>query len=103
MPFLLFVLASLLYAAGGLCMKYSQGLTRLPSTLGVFVLFCAGAGCQAIGMKERELGSAYTLVLGLEAVMAMLLGVLVLGERMNAGKIGAIVVILLGIVLLERA
>lgn len=103
MPILLFVLAAFLFATGGLCMKYSEGLTRLQPSLGVFLCFCAGAACQTMGMRRREMGPAYVLVLGLEAIAAVGLGVFVLGERMNGSKLAAMVLILVGMAILERA
>ena len=99
----LFVLAALLFAVGGLCMKYSDGLTRLQPSVAVFLCFLSGAVCQAIGMRRHEMGTAYTLVLGLEAVAAVALSYFVLGERVNAGKVGAMSLIVAGMIWLERA
>jgi quaternary ammonium compound-resistance protein SugE len=98
-----FVVAAVFFASGGLAMKWSEGLTRLLPSLGVFGCFAAGAACQAVGMRTVEMGSAYVLVLGLEAVVAAALATLVLGEPLTAGKVGAIVLILVGITWLERS
>jgi multidrug transporter EmrE-like cation transporter len=49
------------------------------------------------------MGSAYVTVLGLEAVVAVVLSALVLGERVNGQKVGAMVVIVTAIVWLERS
>ncbi|MGH9620223.1 MAG: DMT family transporter [Bryobacteraceae bacterium] len=99
----LLVAASILFAFGGLFMKYSHGLTRAAPSVGVFLLFCAGATCQAIAMKRAEMSVAYLLVLGLEAGAAVLLSVTILGEHVNIQKGCAIVLIMVGIVLLDRA
>ncbi len=103
MPFVAFLVASLLFASGGLAMKYSVGLTRLAPSLAVFGCFAAGAACQALGMRQTEMGSAYVTVLGLEAVVAVVLAAAVLGERLNGQKVGAMVVIVAGIAWLHRS
>lgn len=99
----LLVAASVLFACGGLLMKYSLGLTRAAPSIGVFVLFCAGAACQAVAMKRGEMSVVYVFVLGLEAVAAVLLGTAILGERLSIQKGCAMVLILAGIVWLDRA
>ncbi|MFL6415970.1 MAG: SMR family transporter [Bryobacteraceae bacterium] len=102
MQFLLLVFAALLFAFGGLAMKTSAGLTRLGPSLVVFALFCAGAACQAVGMRRAEMGVTYILVLGLEALSAFALSWLVLGERVTISKTGALLLIVGGIALLNR-
>jgi quaternary ammonium compound-resistance protein SugE len=103
MYILLLIAASILFAVGGLFMKYSHGLTRAAPGIAVFVLFCAGAACQAIAMKRTEMGVAYVFVLGLEAVAAFLLSIAVLGERASISSGCAVALIVAGIVWLERS
>ena len=102
MNLVLLIAASALFAAGGLFMKFSDGLTKLIPSIVLFVLFCAGAACQTIAMRRADMGVVYIFVLGLEAVIAMLLSVLVLGERTTATRISAVVLVVAGIVLLRR-
>ncbi|MGH9581847.1 MAG: DMT family transporter [Bryobacteraceae bacterium] len=102
MYILLLIAASILFAVGGLFMKFSNGLTRAAPGIGVFALFCAGAACQAIAMKRGEMSVVYLFVLGLEAVIAFLLGIVVLGERATVSKGCAVALIVAGIAWLER-
>jgi multidrug transporter EmrE-like cation transporter len=102
MYLLLLILASLLFATGGLFMKLSLGLTRLTPSLFVFLFFCAGAACQAIAMRRADMGVAYVFVLGLEAVAAFLISVFALNESATVSRVAAVVLIVAGIVLLER-
>ncbi len=102
MQLLLMILAALLFAVGGLFMKASAGLTRLAPSAAVFLLFCAGAACQSVAMKRREMSSLYVAVLGLEAVAAFALGITVLNEKTSWTKLCALVLIVSGIALLER-
>lgn len=83
-------------------MKASAGLTEAGPSIAVFVLFCAGAACQALGMRRTEMGVAYISVLGLEALTAFALSSLLLGERVTVSKVGALLLIMGGIALLQR-
>jgi multidrug transporter EmrE-like cation transporter len=102
MNLVLLIAASALFAGGGLFMKLSDGLTKLLPSIVLFVFFCAGAACQTVAMRRADMGVVYIFVLGLEAVLAMLLSVLVLGERANASRIAAVVLVVAGIALLRR-
>jgi small multidrug resistance pump/quaternary ammonium compound-resistance protein SugE len=99
---ILLVLAALAFTAGGVCMKYSEGLTRLGPSIWVGILFLAGAGCQALAMRREELSVTYIFVLGLESVLAFVFGVLFFGEEVSVARISAVILITAGIVLLHR-
>jgi multidrug transporter EmrE-like cation transporter len=101
MSLMLLAIASALYAVGGLFMKQSDGVTRLVPTLIFLALFVAGATLQAAGMKRADMGVSYVLVLGMEAVAAVVLSVAVLGESYSASRAAAIVLVLAGIVWLR--
>ena len=100
-PLALFLTAAVLYAVGGVFMKLSMGVTRGWPTLGFLMLFACGAVLQAVGMKNSDLGPSYVVVLGAEAVAAVLLGVIFLREEYTLSRIVAVVVILVGIVWLR--
>ena len=102
MYLLLLIIASLLFATGGLFMKLSLGLTKLMPSIFVFLFFCGGAVCQTIAMKRTDMGVAYVFVLGLEAVAAFLISIFALNESAAPGRVIAVVLIVSGIVLLER-
>lgn len=95
--------AAILFAVGGLFMKYSAGMTRVAPSIAFLVCFCAGASAQALAMRRADMGSVYIFVLGLEAVVALCLSLVVLGERVTVFKGVAVVLILAGIALLDRA
>jgi len=98
----LLVAAALAYTLGGVCMKYSEGLTRLPPSLAVGVLFLFGAACQALAMRRAEMSVAYIFVLGLESILAFAFGVAFFSEAVTASRLAAVGFITLGIVLLHR-
>ena len=96
------IAASLAYAVGGLFMKQSLGLRRLAPTLAFIGLFISGSTLQALGMKDKEMGVSYVLVLGMEAVAAMLLSVLILRESYSLSRLAATALIVVGIAWLRQ-
>lgn len=97
MPLLPLVLAAVAYAAGGLFMKASDGVTRVAPAAAFLALFAAGATLQAIGMKQAHMGVAYVFVLGVEAVAAVVLSAVVLHEPYSPSRLAAIAVVVAGI------
>lgn len=95
------LLASLCFAFGGLAMKYSQGLTVPWPTFWLFALFVAGAALQTVALRHTDLSITYVVVLGLEAVVATLLGMAFFQEGLSLTKAGAIGLIVTGIALLK--
>jgi multidrug transporter EmrE-like cation transporter len=102
MALLLLVIASVLYAIGGLFMKLSSGMSRPAPTVAFLTLFVGGAVCQALGMRRTDLVVSYVLVLGTEALVAVMLSALYLHERYSPSRIAAILVILAGMLWLKR-
>lgn len=102
LAFLQLVIASIAYAIGGICMKLSEGLTRPLPTAALFALFIFGASLQTLGMRRADLGVAYIVVLGIEAVAALGLSVLVLGESCSPSRLGAVALVVVGIAWLRN-
>lgn len=90
-----------MYVAGGAFMKYSQGLTRWLPTIALIVTFSIGALIQAWAIKHQDLGTSYTVVLGLEAALAVAAGFFLFDERITARAAVGLVLVLVGIVLLR--
>lgn len=84
-------------------MKSSAGMTRLTPTLLFFFLFATGALFQALALRYAELGVAYVVVLGLEAVLAVVLGILVFSEQISPLKCLGVLAVVIGITLLHLA
>ena len=97
----LYALAAALYVAGGVLMKHSAGLTRWRPALALVVVFGAGALVQAWAMKREPLGSSYVVVLGLEALLAVIAGYFLFTERMTLRMISGVVLVVCGIILLR--
>ncbi len=92
-----FAFAALAYAVGGVFMKASHGATRLGPTFVFLALFGAGALAQARGMRDHALSTSYILVLGLEAIAAVLLGTLYMQESLGLPRLLAMCLIVGGV------
>lgn len=97
----LYSLAAALYVAGGVFMKHSAGLTRWLPALALVALFGTGALVQAWAMKQESLGSSYVVVLGLEALLAVIAGYFLFAEALTGKMISGVVLVVAGILLLR--
>ena len=99
----LYTLAASLYVVGGVFMKYSAGLTRWLPAVGLVTAFGAGALIQAWAMKQEALGASYVVVLGIEALLAVVAGCFLFAEQMSLKMVSGVVLVVLGIILLRMA
>ena len=97
----LYSLAAALYVAGGILMKYSQGLTKLSPAVALLACFSGGALVQARAMRGDALGPSYVVVLGLEALLAVVAGSLIFYEDMTIRTLSGVGLVVLGIVVLR--
>jgi small multidrug resistance pump/quaternary ammonium compound-resistance protein SugE len=100
-PLLWALAAAIAFTAGGVFMKYSNGLTRLGPSVAMFVLFAGGAAAQAMAMRRTEMSATYIFVLGLESVLAFGLGVAVFSESATPVRLLAVALVTAGILLLR--
>lgn len=97
------VLAALCFAIAGYFTKLSQGLTTRGPTAMMFVLFLLGSALQAVAMRNETMAVTYVVVLGLEAVAALLLSVWLLHETASAIRFGGVALVVAGIILLKSS
>jgi multidrug transporter EmrE-like cation transporter len=103
MNLLLSLLAAGAYTVGGLFMRKAEGFAHAGPAAMVFGCFCLGAALQTLAMRRSELSINYILVLGLEAALALLLGVACLGEALSPRKVVGLALILVGVCSLRLA
>lgn len=82
-------------------MKLSQGLSQLVPSLLIYLLFIVGATLQAFAMRNSELGTTYIVVLGLEAILTLLFGVLLFKENYTFYKLLGVSLIVAGVTFLR--
>ncbi len=85
-------------------MKPADGLTRPVPTAVVIALFALGTYLTArLVQRGGDVGPAYLAVVGLETVLAFVLGVIVFGDDVTPTRLIAVALLLIGTLLLGPA
>ncbi len=96
------IAAALAFTVGGVFMKLSQGLTQPLPSLAMLGLFALGAALLTLSIDVRgELGPAYLVVLGLEAVLAFAFGAMLFGEHADMSRVLGLALLIVGMILIE--
>jgi multidrug transporter EmrE-like cation transporter len=95
------ILASVAFSAGGAFMKPSGGFTRPGPSLAVVACFVLGAVLLTRAVSRGNLSTTYVLGLGLEALVSVGVGLLLLGERLTIVQTAGIACILVGLVVVR--
>ncbi|MDF1717539.1 MAG: multidrug efflux SMR transporter [Antarcticimicrobium sp.] len=101
MPWILLFLAGLTEVIWSYLMKQSLGFTRFWPTVGTLTFMLGSFALLSVSMKSLPLGTAYTIWTGIGALGAFVVGVVVLGEHLSAGRVIAALLILGGIILMK--
>ena len=103
MAWILVIVAGLFEVAMALCLKGSKGFTEPLPSAGFLVFAVTSFGLLSLALKNLDVGTAYAVWVGIGAVGTTALGMLVMGDQVSAVKIGALVLIILGVVGLNLA
>jgi quaternary ammonium compound-resistance protein SugE len=103
MAWILLLIAGMLEVVWAYSMKLSEGFTRLTPSVITIVMMIASFGLLSIAMRTLPLGTAYTIWTGIGAVGAFVVGIVALGEQLNAMRVCAAVLIVCGIVLMKMS
>jgi quaternary ammonium compound-resistance protein SugE len=92
------VCAGLLETGFAVCLKKSDGLSRLWPTVG-FALFALGSfGLLTLALKKLEVGPAYAVWTGIGAAGTVVYGMLFLDDAVSTMKITSVILILAGVI-----
>ncbi|MEW6022645.1 MAG: multidrug efflux SMR transporter [Pseudomonadota bacterium] len=103
MAWIMLFVAGVLEVVWAYSMKQSEGFTRLLPSVITIVMMGASFGLLSFAMRSIPLGTAYTIWTGIGAVGAFVVGVVVLGENVNATRIIAALLIVSGLVLMKMS
>ena len=103
MNWTILVLAGLFEIGWAIGLKYTDGFTRPWPTLGTLVSMAVSLGLLGIAMKTLPVGTAYAVWVGVGAVGTAILGIVLLGEPANAGRMISLALIVAGIIGLKLA
>jgi len=97
MNWLVLFVAGLFEVGWSVAMKYSNGFTRMGPTVVTAVSLVASMALLSISLRTLPLGTAYAVWTGIGTVGAALLGIVLFGEPLTAGRIVCIGLIVSGI------
>jgi quaternary ammonium compound-resistance protein SugE len=103
MAWVLLFVAGLLEIVWAYTMKLSHGFTRPGASIITLLAMLASFGLLSASMRSLPLGTAYTVWTGIGAVGAFVVGVVALGESLNAARVVAAVLIVSGLILMKAS
>jgi small multidrug resistance pump len=98
MTWLLLILAIVLEVSGTLCMKLSEGFTKLIPVIAMLTFYAVGLSLLAITLKTIDVSIAYAVWSGLGTALISIIGMLWFKEPFTALKIFSLFLIILGVV-----
>jgi quaternary ammonium compound-resistance protein SugE len=103
MPWVILVLAGLFEVGWAIGLKYTDGFTRFWPSLGTVAAMIISVGLLGLAMKSLPVGTSYAVWVGVGTVGTAALGILLLDEPANAGRLVSLGLIVAGIVGLKLA
>ena len=95
------ILAAITYTIGGTFMKLSAGFTEFVPSIMVYICFLIGATLQVFLLNKAHMGISYILVLGLEALAALLISLIFFKENYSFTTMAGIFLVVMGTALLR--
>ena len=103
MNWIILFVAGLFEVAWAIGLKYTDGFTRLWPSIGTVLAMVVSVVLLGIAMKTLPVGTAYAVWVGIGAVGTAILGMVLLGDAANAGRIVSLALIVAGVVGLKLA
>jgi quaternary ammonium compound-resistance protein SugE len=98
MAWFLLVLAGLFEVGWAIGLKYTDGFTRPWPTVGTVLAMIISLGLLGLAMKSLPVGTSYAVWVGVGAVGTAVLGIVLLCEPANTGRLLSLGLIVAGIV-----
>lgn len=95
------LLAIILEVVATTCMKLSEGFSKILPSILMFVFYGLCFTILTLALKKIELGVVYAVWSGLGTVLITAIGIFLLNESASPVKLGAILLIIIGVVILK--
>lgn len=92
------VVAGLLEVGWAVGLKYTAGFTRLWPSVFTLATMAGSVGMLGLALRQLPLGTAYAVWTGIGTVGTAIAGMVLLGEPAGALRLGAIALIVTGII-----
>ncbi|WEV28456.1 multidrug efflux SMR transporter [Streptomyces sp. 71268] len=84
-----------------IAMKYSDGFSKLWPSLGTLAGYVVAFSLLAYTLKTMPVGTAYAIWSGAGTAVVALIGIVFLGEAATAARIGGVLLVIAGVVVLN--
>lgn len=98
MNWLILFVAGLFEVCWAVGLKYTDGFSRFWPSVATVAAMVASVVLLGIAMKTLPVGTAYAVWVGIGAVGTAILGMVLMGDAVNAGRIASLVLIVAGVV-----
>lgn len=98
MPWVLLTIAGIFEIAFALCMKWSEGFSRLVPALLTIVTGLSSVFLLSYSLRTLQVGTAYAVWTGIGAAGTAILGMVFLGDSTAPVRVLCIVLILAGVI-----
>ena len=102
-PWLLLAISIGLELSGTICLKQSEGMTRLLPVAGVIVFYLSAFTLMSTCLKTLEVGTVYAIWSGAGTALIAIIGIVFFGESYPWIKIAGLILIIGGVVLLRTS
>jgi len=103
MNWMILILAGLFEVVWAVGLKYTDGFSKLWPSVGTLAAMGVSFLLLSYAMKSLPMGTAYAVWVGIGAVGAGIVGIVVLGEPASAGRLISLALIVAGVVGLKLA
>ncbi len=91
------VVSSVVFGVGGAFMKSAEGFQRAWPSVAALACFVVGAALLTMAIKSDGLSTAYSMGLGVEALVSIAIGRYVFGEHLAGSQAVGVALILAGV------
>ena len=98
MNWIILFIAGLFETFWAICLKYSQGFTKLVPSIFTVVGMIISFYLLSLALKQFPLGTAYAIWTGIGTIGTLILGIVLFHETINAGQIICVCLIVVGII-----
>ena len=103
MAWTILILAGLFEVGWAVGLKYTEGFSRLWPTIWTTLAMIISLWLLGIALKSLQVGTAYSIWVGVGAVGTVIMGIVLLGEPVNAPRMISVALIVAGIIGLKLA
>lgn len=101
MNWTILLVAGLFEVVWAVGLKYTEGFTKLWPSIGTAAAMLISIVLLGLAMKELPVGTAYAVWVGVGAVGTAIVGMALLGDPVNAGRVAGLLMIVGGVVVLK--